>query len=283
MSVAAAASNDARNDFNGDGRSDILWRNVDGQMSNWLGQANGGFVQNNANAAAVVPTAWQIAGTGDFNGDGRDDILWRNIDGQLSNWLATATGGYSPNTANAAAVVPTSWQVAGTGDFNGDGRDDILWRNTNGTVSDWLGTATGGFTPNDANAARSVPISWSVVGTGDFNGDGRDDILWRNANGEVNDWLGQANGGFVPNDANALTSVDAAWKVDGTGDFNGDGRDDILWRHTDGTISTWSGQANGGFVNNGAISGVFVPLDWSVVAVGDYNGDGRDDSLAQHH
>ncbi|HEV2044015.1 MAG TPA: Calx-beta domain-containing protein, partial [Sphingomicrobium sp.] len=35
---------DVRNDFNGDGRSDILWRNVDGQMSNWLGQANGGFV-----------------------------------------------------------------------------------------------------------------------------------------------------------------------------------------------------------------------------------------------
>ncbi|MEO8141377.1 MAG: M10 family metallopeptidase C-terminal domain-containing protein, partial [Sphingomicrobium sp.] len=74
---------DVRNDFNGDGRSDILWRNIDGQMSNWLGQANGGFVQNNANAAAVVPTSWQIAGTGDFNGDGRDDILWRNVDGQL--------------------------------------------------------------------------------------------------------------------------------------------------------------------------------------------------------
>ena len=271
--------NDVRNDFNGDGRSDILWRNIDGQMSNWLGQANGGFVQNNANAAAVVPTSWQIAGTGDFNGDGRDDILWRNTDGQLSNWLATATGGFTQNNANAAAVVPTSWTVVGTGDFNGDGRDDILWRNTDGTVSNWLGTASGGFTPNDANAARFVPTSWTVVGTGDFNGDGRDDILWRNSNGQVSDWLGQANGGFILNDANALTNVDTAWKVVGTGDFNGDGRDDILWRNDNGQLSNWLGQANGGFVNNGAVSGAFVPLAWSVVAIGDYNGDGRDDIL----
>ena len=270
---------DVRNDFNGDGRSDILWRNLDGQMSNWLGQANGGFVQNNANAAAVVPTSWQIAGTGDFNGDGRDDILWRNTDGQLSNWLATAAGGFTQNNANAAAVVPTSWQVVGTGDFNGDGRDDILWRNTDGTVSNWLGTASGGFTPNDANAARFVPTSWTVVGTGDFNGDGRDDILWRNSNGQVSDWLGQANGGFILNDANALTNVDTAWKVVGTGDFNGDGRDDILWRNDNGQLSNWLGQANGGFVNNGAVSGAFVPLAWSVVAIGDYNGDGRDDIL----
>ncbi|MCY7279803.1 MAG: M10 family metallopeptidase C-terminal domain-containing protein, partial [Sphingomonas bacterium] len=42
---------DVRNDFNGDGRSDILWRNVaTGQLSDWLGQANGGFVGNDANA-----------------------------------------------------------------------------------------------------------------------------------------------------------------------------------------------------------------------------------------
>ncbi len=282
LTVGAPAINDARNDFNGDGRSDILWRNVEGQMSNWLGQANGGFVQNNANAAAVVPVAWQIAGTGDFNGDGRDDILWRNVDGQISNWLATAAGGYTQNNTNAAAVVPTAWHVVGTGDFNGDGRDDILWRNNDGTVSNWLGTALGGFTPNDANAARFAPTDWHVVGTGDFNGDGRDDVLWRNDNGQLSNWLGTATGGFTLNDSVALTQVDPAWRVAGTGDFNGDGRDDILWRHTDGTLSNWLGTATGGFVNNGAVSGTNVPLAWSVVAVGDYNGDGRDDILWRH-
>ena len=274
--------NDVRNDFNGDGRSDILWRNVDGQMSNWLGQANGGFVQNNANAAAVVPVAWQIAGTGDFNGDGRDDILWRNTDGQISNWLATAAGGYTQNNANAAAVVPIAWHVVGIGDFNGDGRDDILWRHNDGTVSNWLATVAGGFTANDANAARFAPTNWHVAGTGDFNGDGRDDVLWRNDNGQLSNWLGTASGGFTLNDSVALTMVDPAWRIAGTGDFNGDGRDDILWRHTDGTLSNWLGTATGGFVNNGSVSGTNVPLAWSVVAIGDYNGDGRDDILWRH-
>ena len=41
--------------------------------------------------------------------------------------------------------MPTSWHIAGTGDFNGDGRDDILWRNDTGAVTNWLGQANGGF------------------------------------------------------------------------------------------------------------------------------------------
>ncbi|MES2904174.1 MAG: M10 family metallopeptidase C-terminal domain-containing protein, partial [Pseudomonadota bacterium] len=60
---------DVRNDFNGDGRSDILWRNDNGLLTDWLGQANGGFVDNGANAFASVATNWQVTGIGDFNGD----------------------------------------------------------------------------------------------------------------------------------------------------------------------------------------------------------------------
>ena len=271
---------DVANDFNGDGRSDILWRNVStGQFSDWLGQANGGFVGNDANAFATVPTSWTVVGTGDFNGDGRDDILWRNSNGQLSDWLGNANGGFTPNDANAATSVPTNWSVVGVGDFNGDGRDDILWRNTVGQLSDWLGQANGGFVGNDANAFTTVPTNWHVAGTGDFNGDGRDDILWRNDAGQLSDWLGTANGGFAPNDANAFASAPTSWHIVGTGDFNGDGRDDILWRSDAGQLSDWLGQANGSFVGNDANAFTTVPTSWTVVAVGDYNGDGRDDIL----
>ena len=52
-------------------------------------------------------------------------------------------------------------------DFNGDGLDDILWRHTNGTISNWLSSGNGTFTVNDANAYASVGNDWVVVGAGD--------------------------------------------------------------------------------------------------------------------
>ena len=66
-------------------------------------------------------------------------------------------------------------------DFNGDGRSDILWRNDDGTVTDWVGTASGGFSSNSGNFQIQADPSWQIVGSGDFNGDGRFDLIWRTA------------------------------------------------------------------------------------------------------
>ncbi|MCA1653027.1 MAG: FG-GAP-like repeat-containing protein [Sphingomicrobium sp.] len=266
------------NDFNGDGRSDILWRNDNGSLSDWLGSGSGGFIVNDS-ALTGVPVNWHVAGTGDFNADGRVDILWRNDAGGLSDWLATDSGGFTPNDAVAFSQVATSWHVAGTGDFNNDGRDDILWRNDSGALSDWLGNGNGGFVANDAAAFAQVATSWHVAGTGDFNGDGRADILWRNDNGALSDWLGTANGGFAANDSAALMQAPTNWHIVATGDFNGDHRDDILWRNDNGTLSDWLATPNGGFTPNDAAAFTQVGTDWHVAATGDYNGDGRADIL----
>ena len=71
-------------------------------------------------------------------------MLWRN-DGRVTNWLGQANGGFVGNAANAYHNADTAGMSPATGDFNGDGRDDVLWRNDNGTVTDWLGQADGGF------------------------------------------------------------------------------------------------------------------------------------------
>jgi hypothetical protein len=267
-------------DFNGDGISDILIRNVDGRASDWLGSADGSFSDNIANALNAVTADWHVVGTGDFNGDGRADILWRNDDGTIADWLGTASGGFSGNGVNSRTAVSNDWQVAGLADFNGDGRTDILWVN-NTSMADWLATATstGGFVGNGANSSNAIPASCQVAGVGDFNGDDRADILWRNVNGLVHDWLGTAVGGFIDNSANAPTNIGASYHVAGIGDFNGDGRADILWRDSDGTITDWLGQANGGFVSNSAIARQAVDTSLQIVGVGDFNGDGRDDAL----
>jgi hypothetical protein len=268
---------DAHNDFNGDGFSDVLWRSDTGQLTRWQGTKDGAFVASSV--SANVPTDWKVAGTGDFNGDGREDILWRHDSGVLTDWLANASGGFDANSNNLFTSVPTDWHVVGTGDFNGDGRSDVLWRHDSGAITDWLATPSGGFVANDATVLGQVPLEWKVAGTGDFNGDGLVDILWRHDSGAVTNWLGTAEGGFVANDANVLASVPNEWHIVGTGDFNGDGIEDILWRHDSGFVTDWLGNENGGFSANDANGFAGVPLDWAVVGTGDYNADGIDDIL----
>jgi Ca2+-binding RTX toxin-like protein len=277
--VANVVQAEAVNDFNGDGRSDVLWRSTGGALSNWLGRTDGGFTTNDGAAFSQVSTEWRVAGTGDFNGDGRADVLWRSAGGGFSDWLGRTDGGFTTNDGTAFNQVATDWQVAGTGDFNGDGRDDVLWRSTGGGFSDWLGRTDGGFQQNDANAFTTVATDWHVVGTGDFNGDGRADVLWRSSGGALSNWLGTASGGFQQNDGAAFRQVGTDWHVAGVGDFNGDGRDDILWRSDAGGLSNWLGTEGGGWAQNDANAFAQVATEWQVADVGDYNGDGRDDIL----
>ena len=271
--------NPAHDDFNGDGISDVLWRNDTGTLTDWLGQQNGSFAGNWDNSHETQTTDWQVAGTGDFNGDGRVDVLWRNGAGTVTDWLGNANGGFTGNFANADLNLDNSWSVAGVGDFDGDGKADILWRNNEGTVTDWLGTANGSWVGNFDNANVSLTTDWQIVGIGDFNGDGHDDVLWRNSSGTITDWLGTDGGGFVGNWSNANLNLSNNWQVAGVGDFNGDGISDILWRDTNGTVTDWLGTDSGGFVGNFANASGNLSTDWQVVGVGDYNGDTRDDIL----
>ncbi len=127
-----------------------------------------------------------MIGTGDFNDDGRSDILWQNAStGQVSIW---EMNGQHPIGGGPVGPNPgPGWKAIGTGDFNDDGYSDILWQNTStGQVSIW---EMDGNTGSAAGPVSSNPgPSWKALGTGDFNDDGHSDILWRNANGQVAIW-----------------------------------------------------------------------------------------------
>ena len=269
-------------DFNGDNRDDVLLRHDSGTITEWLGQANGGFFSNHAIAAYSLDVTWQVAGTGDFNGDGRDDVLLKHDNGAVTDWLGHADGSFISNHANASYSLPSGWHVVTTGDFNGDTRADILLRHDGGTITNWLGQPNGSFFSNHAVAAYALDTSWVIAGTGDFNGDLREDLILVNANGSVTNWLGQANGTYFSNHVAASYALPVGWQILGVGDFNGDNRDDLLLRHDNGTITNWLAQANGTFFSNHAAVNYSLDNAWQVAAVGDFNGDGRDDLLLRH-
>jgi FG-GAP-like repeat/Right handed beta helix region len=262
----------SRNDFNGDGKSDILWRNENGNIAQW--QMDGATVTTGSlTSIPSIDPSWKVTGTGDFNGDGKADLLWRNINGSIAVWAMDGATVKS-SSLTSTPLLDNSWKVAGTGDYNGDGKADILWRNDFGSVAVW---AMDGATVKSSSLTSTPALnsSWKVAGNSDFNGDGKSDILWRNDDGSVALW--QMNGAGVTA-ATAVAKVSADWKIAGTGDFTGDGKSDILWRNDNGTIALW--QMNGAtLVSASQTSTPSLDSSWNAAGIGDYNGDGKSDIL----
>lgn len=259
-------------DFNNDGRDDTLWRASSGAIYlSWTGIGGTFSFMDFAGFVANVPNDWQILGAGDFDGDGKDDILWRNDDGRISNWLSNGDYSFDINDGNALTGIFAGATVVGIGDFNADGRDDIVTSRPFGGVASYeleFAMPSGALSPEDPFTGFGIPVQWQIVGIGDFNGDGRDDLLWRHENGMISNWLyagGLGQTTFTINDANAFASVPLEWQIVGIGDYNGDTRDDILWRNmTTGVISDWLATPNGGWIINDANAAHTVPLIWQV-------------------
>jgi beta-glucanase (GH16 family) len=157
-------------------------------------------------------------------------------------------------------------------DFNGDGKADVLWRNSDsGDVYEWL---LNGVSAIGQGSLGVVGNDWQIAGIGDFNGDGKADVLWRNNNtGEVYVWLTSGLGVIAQG---SLGIIGSDWQIAGVGDFNGDGKADILWRNSSGEVFLWlmDGIST---IAQGSLG--IIGSDWHIVAVGDLNGDGKADIL----
>ena len=234
-------------DINGDGVSDLVWRNLStGLFSVWLGVGTS-FVANTYTAS--VSSSYAMAGFGDLNGDGKDDILFRNTStGVFTEWQSNG-GGFTQNVY-VNGSVDTSYHIQSIGDFDGDGKGDILWRNTSGFLTVWSSTGSG-FTPN-TSMIGGVDTTWHVAATADFNGDGKEDVLFRSDSGVFTEW--QSTGAGFSQNVYVNGGVDNSWRLQGAFDFNDDGKADLLWRSESGTLTIWQSTGTG-FLPNVLVDG----------------------------
>ncbi|BAY20472.1 putative peptidase [Calothrix sp. NIES-2100] len=220
----------------------------------------------------------------DFNKDGTNDILWRNLsNGEFGAWAMNGTTGNWIDIDDGFDKNDGAWNFVGTGDFNNDGNTDIIqryhWVGSPGYTRIWLMNGNQHVQTIEIEAINSN--DWHIAGTGDFNQDGNVDILLRNyVTGANHVWMMQ--GYNVINRVDLDSMADLNQRIVGTGDFNSDGKIDILWRNAaTGDNSIWL--MNG--VNRTSIATIekVADLNWHIMGAGDFNNDAKSDIIWRNY
>jgi len=203
----------------------ILLGNADGTFR------QGSFIKQPDSSLNVHNSPYGLAAT-DFDGDGKDDVLWRNaVTGE--NYLYPMDGlAIKAGEGYLRTVSDTSWNIVAVGDFDGDGKADILWRNA-GNGQNYLYPMDGRSIKVGEGFLRTVAdTNWQVKAVGDLDGDGKSDIVWRHATSGQN-YLYPMDGTTIkPTEGYLRTVADLNWQIVASGDYDGDGKADLLWRNS---------------------------------------------------
>ena len=177
-------------DFDRDGASDLLWRNVaTGEIYMMFLNTDGTVKATSKKVYTEANTAWRPVAAGPFSKSGGNDIIWHNsTTGQVYLMIVGADGTPASSSAVIYSEPDTNWKLVGAGDFNRDGNMDLVWWNptTSQVYLHLLDAAYAKITVDAGKGASGIVFTadvtqpWSPVAIGDYNGDGYADILWRN-------------------------------------------------------------------------------------------------------
>src|SRR5262245_54191077 len=256
------------------------------------------YTRMKSNAEPFAQHTFQNVYAGDFNGDGKDDIL---VHSGNAIHIHRSNGSQLDMVFSAVERVPGSWQFTSgdkfyVGDFNGDGKDEVVVFNGTNWAFEYLGL----LADDGANGLKliarydnSMP-NWDFTPgdkfyVADFNGDGKKDLFVYNASNWAIPYVGMLR--------SSGTGFTLVRRYDGSfpgwqmtpgdrhyvGDFNGDGKED-LWVFNG---SNWSIPYLGMLNSTGTSLGMAHRYDgsfpgWQMTAgdkhyIGDFDGDGKAD------
>ncbi len=283
MSAPFTAKTGARSltDFTGDGKADVATFTRGTAGDAFVAASDGGkFVGTSQKWHDFFAIGSEIPLSGDFNGDGKADVVTfaRGTSGDVFVALSDGTK-FSGTSSMWQDFFGIGDEIPAVGDFNGDGKDDIaLFKR--GSTSDVLVALSDGTKFGPGVVWHDFfGINDEQPYVGDFNGDGKDDIavFTRGTAGDV----------FVAlSDGTRFSGTSVKWhdnfafnaEIPAIGDFNGDGKDDIA-TFTRGTAGDVFVALSDGtkFVGNSLKWQDFFGVGDEVPAVGDFTGDSKDD------
>ena len=215
----------------------------------------------------------------DLDGDGRDDYLVIDATGEVDAYLNRGGGAGGWVFRETVAAGGTSdMRRARFADFNGDGKDDYVLFDTDGTFSVSLnkgGNGAGGWEWK-GRVADGATGDMSRVHFADLDRDGRDDYIWVNDKGSFSAYLNTAKGWLERADFSSTQGL--AMNRLRFADYDGDGRDDLLYfKEGSGAFFVELNRVTG-WVTLGQVAGGATG-DVNRARFADYDGDGRSDYL----
>ena len=114
--------------------------------------------------ASSPSSAWFIAGTGDIDGDGTEDLIWHNsTSGRVVVWFLDPDGVYNRNQQVVDANLATSWNLKGVEDMNGDTNPDLVWHNSStGRAVTWFLNGSGIYVSATNASSANLATAWQI-------------------------------------------------------------------------------------------------------------------------